>query len=329
MSASSRTSSAPRLSHKPTHLEGVVIRSTGSWYDVQTSEGVIAAKMRGKFRLNDRRATNPVVVGDRVTLRLNADETGLITAIHERRNKLTRRAAGRKVGMEHVLVTNIDAAWVVQSIRTPKLNPGFIDRFLVMAASHNIPAGIVFNKVDLMQPKDEEEIAFWQDLYASLGYPVMVMSATEGEGVETFREALYNRTSVVAGPSGAGKSTLLNAISPDLNLRVGAVSEKTRKGRHTTTNAALFPIGNEGYVVDTPGVREFGVIDLAPSELGYYFVEFRDFLVECHFPDCTHDHEPNCAVKFAFNEDLIAAERYLSYLNILDSLRQGQADVGR
>lgn len=323
------TSPSTRLAHRKTHLDGVIIRSTGSWYDVQTAEGLIPAKMRGKFRLADRRATNPVVVGDRVTIRLNADDTGLITAIHERRNKLTRRAAGRRVGMEHVLVTNIDAAWVVQSIRTPKLNPGFIDRFLVMAAVHEIPAGIVFNKVDLMRRKDEEEIAFWQDLYLSLGYPVMVMSATEGEGVDAFRDELYERTSVVAGPSGAGKSTLLNAIAPNLNLRVGAVSQKTRKGRHTTTNAALFPIGNDGYVVDTPGVREFGIIDLEPTELGYYFVEFRPYLNECHFPNCTHDHEPGCAIKAAFHDEIITPERYLSYINILDSLRLGNSDVGR
>ncbi len=323
------TNDAQPVAAPPNQAVGRVIRSTGSWYDVQTTDGVVPSKVRGKFRLAEQTETNPVVVGDRVTIRLGDDGTGFITDIHERRNKLSRRAAGRRVGMEHVLVANVDAAWTIQSVRMPKLNPGFIDRFLVMAELYELDAGIVFNKLDLMRAKDEPHIAFWQALYEDLGYPVLGTSATNGDGVETFREALAGQTNVVAGPSGVGKSSLLNAVEPNLNLRTGAVSTRTRKGKHTTTHAQLFALGDDGFIVDTPGIREYGIVELEPAHLGHYFVEFRDFLHDCHFPNCTHDHEPGCAVKAAMLEDLITAERYTSYLNILDSLRLGNADVGR
>ncbi|GIV61631.1 ribosome small subunit-dependent GTPase A [Rhodocaloribacter litoris] len=312
-----------------TFLEGLVIRATGSWYDVQAGEQVIPSKVRGRFRLEESETTSPVVVGDRVTIRLNEDGTGLITEIHPRRNELKRRAAGRRVGLVHVLAANIDAAWVVQSIRLPKINPGFIDRFLVMAERDELPAGIVFNKLDLMKPADRDAVFFLRDLYAGLGYPVLMTSVKTGEGLDAFAAALRGRVSVVAGPSGVGKSSLLNAVEPGLNLRIGEVSRKTKKGRHTTTYAALYPLSSGGFVVDTPGLREFGLVDLEPAELGHYFVEFRPFLPACHFPDCTHDHEPGCAVKEAVARDEITPERYESYLNILYSLHLGEKDVGR
>lgn len=310
-------------------LEGIVVRSTGSWHDVQTDEAVVPCKIRGKFRLEEQDVTNPVAVGDRVTIQKNPDDTGLITGIHPRRNKLVRRAAGRRAGREQVLVANVDFVWIVQSVRMPKPNPGFIDRVLVMAESFEIPAGIVFNKLDLLREKDEDDYFYIRDLYAALGYPVLETSAETGEGVEAFREALVGQTNVVAGPSGVGKSTLLNVVEPDLNLRTGDVSERTRKGKHTTTFAALFPLSDGGYVVDTPGIREFGVRDLEDWELSHYFVEFRPFIEHCRFQPCTHDHEPDCAVKEAYLDDLISDERYYSYLNILHSIRMGEHDVGR
>jgi ribosome biogenesis GTPase / thiamine phosphate phosphatase len=309
--------------------EGLVLRSTGSWYEVRSGTDVIPSKVRGKFRLGDQDQTNPVVVGDQVTVRMNADGTGMIIEIHPRKNRLSRRAAGRRVGIEHVIAANIDRAWCVQSIRMPKINTGFIDRFLVMAEVEEIPAGIVLNKLDLMQEADEDAVQFIATLYASLGYPVVVTSAETGHGLDDLRGELKDRISLLSGPSGVGKSSLLNAIDPNLSLKTGAVGEKTRKGRHTTTFATLHEIEGGGYVVDTPGIREFGIWDLAPEDLSGFFVEMRPLLPECRFPSCTHDHEPGCVVKEAVERDEVTIERYESYLNILESLRLGEKDVGR
>ena len=209
--------------------EGVVVRSTGSWHDVQVGDETIPCRIRGKFRLTEQDVTNPVAVGDRVKIRLNADETGLITEIGERKNRLTRRAAGRRVGQEHIIAANLDAAWVIQSIRQPKINPGFVDRFLVMAGSFEIPAGIVFNKNDLLRAGDREVVGRLHSLYEDLGYPVLVTSVATGEGVDVFRDALQERISVVAGPSGVGKSSLLNAVEPGLGLRTSEIARRRRK----------------------------------------------------------------------------------------------------
>jgi ribosome biogenesis GTPase len=308
---------------------GTVIQSFGSGYDVQTDEGLVKSKLRGSFRLKGEKAKNPVVVGDRVTLREVEDGTGLITRIHERSNTLTRRAAGRRVGVLHHLVANIDMAWCVQSVRMPGLNPGFMDRFLVMTESQGLDAGFVFNKTDLVagDAEAEEDVAFWASLYERLGYPVLRLSAEAGEGVDAFAEALAGRTSVVAGPSGVGKSTLLNAVEPGLGLRTGAVSASTRKGKHTTTNAALFPLTGGGFVADTPGIREYGIAGVDPADLDVRFVEFRPLIGDCRYYSCTHSHEPGCAVKEAAETGEISWERYLSYLNILESL--GSDDRGR
>lgn len=310
------------------HREGRVIRSTGSWYDVQIGDEIVQAKVRGRFRLEEAGVTNPVAVGDRVTVRLGGD-AGLITQIHERKNKLSRRAAGRRVGQEQVIAANIDVAWFVQSIRLPNINPGLIDRFLVVAGVHEIPAVLVVNKLDLLEDDFLEAVEFYIGLYTGLGYPVLLTSALTGQGVFAFRQALQGKISVFAGPSGVGKSALLNAVEPELALPTGEVSGKTRKGRHTTTFAALHAIDQSTFVVDTPGIREFGIVDLEPTELSHYFVEFADHLHDCHFPNCTHDHEPGCAVYEAVERGQITAERYGSYLNILESLRLGEKDVGR
>lgn len=310
------------------HLEGIVTRSTGRWLDVTVDDRVIPSRVRGKFRLEEQDVTNPVAVGDRVTIRLNEDDTGLITEIHERKNKLSRRAAGHRAGQEHVIVANVDMAWGMQAIRLPRLNPGFIDRFLVMAEVHDIPAGLIFNKIDLMREEDRDTIRELHDLYERLGYPVLMTSATEGTGIDAVRDQFANKTNVLTGPSGTGKSTLLNAIEPGLRLEIGEVSPKTRKGTHTTTYAALHPLSNGGYVVDTPGIREFGIVDLRPDELAFFFVEFLPYLNECRFDDCTHDHEPGCAIKEAVEQGDVHERRYQSYLNILTSLHEQEEELG-
>ena len=315
--------------HNGEILEGTVIRATGSWFDVQADGRVIPSRVRGKFRLAGMDTTSPVVVGDRVRVRLNPDGTGLIVDVHPRRNELSRRAAGRRHSLRHVIAANIDFVWIVQAVHLPEPNPGFIDRVLVAAERYEIPAGLILNKIDLMTEEDRPAIDALERLYADLGYRVLRTSVVTGEGLDALREALRGKTSVVTGPSGVGKSSLLNAIEPDLNIRTAPVSEKTGKGRHTTTYVALYPLSIGGFVVDTPGLREFGVTDLEPAELSHYFVEFRPYLSACHFPDCTHEHEPDCAVKAAVASGEISEERYYSYLNILHSLKLGEKDVGR
>ena len=310
---------------EPAVLDGLVVRSTGSWYNVRTDAGDdILARARGRFRLDalDIDETNPLAVGDRVELRVEKDHTALVTAIRPRHNQLSRRAAGSRGAVrEHVIVANVDMAWCVQSVYGPKFNPGFVDRFLIAAEARHVAAGLVLNKTDLMaeQPKAQAAMEFWSGLYRDLGYPVLFTSAETGEGVDALRDALKDRVSVVSGPSGVGKSSLLNVVEPGLGLRTSHIGLKTQKGRHTTTFATLYEASG-GWVADTPGVREFGIWDMSPTELGGYFVEFRPFIPDCRFPNCTHVHEPDCKVIAAVDAGEITDERYASYLGILETV---------
>lgn len=279
--------------------------------------------------MEGKEATNPVVIGDHVSFSMNEDGTGLITEIGDRRNKLTRRAAGRRVGREHVIVANVDAAWIVQSVQEPKFNGGLVDRFLVMAEAWEIPAGIIINKADLIDERSADAMEFWSETYEDVGYPVLFTSTITGIGIPELRDELENHIHVIVGPSGVGKSSLINALEPLAELRTGEVSERTRKGKHTTTFAELIPLGNGGYVADTPGLREYGLVDIGPAELSHRFVEMRENLHECRYPNCTHDHEPGCRIKEMVEAGEIVEERYESYLNILHSIHMGDKDVGR
>lgn len=298
-----------------------------------TEEGVISCTIRGRFRLQEEDATNPVVIGDRVVIQRNPDGSGVITERDERHGKLSRRAAGRKVGKEHVIIANLDKAWVVQSVRKPRMNPGFIDRFLVMASYRGVDAGIIINKTDLMDDRAEEYISFFVEMYAGMGYDMMFTSVTDGEGIDELRGAMDTGIHVLVGPSGVGKSSLLNALVPDLGLRTGGISEATQKGKHTTTYAELIPIGDlhpdAGFIGDTPGLREFGLVDIEAADLAHCFVEFQEHLGNCRFPNCTHDHEPGCHIKELVTDDVIPVERYESYINMLRSIQLGDQDVGR
>jgi ribosome biogenesis GTPase len=306
-----------------TQLEGVVTRSTGSWYDVRVGDRIIPSRVRGKFRLTKQDVTNPVAVGDRVTIRLNdEDDTGFILSIHDRTNKLSRRAAGHRAGEEHVMVANVDRAWIVQAVTRPRFNPAFVDRLLVAAAVNEIPAGLIINKIDLLTDEERAAVMDMHLRYVDLGYPVLTTSATATIGLDRLKTELQDHVSVITGPSGTGKSSLLNAIEPGLDVETGEVSESTRKGTHTTTHAELHPLSFGGYVVDTPGIREFGVRDIHPKDLAHFFPDLRPYVNECKFPDCTHDHEPGCAIKEALDRHAIHPDRYDSYLRILQSLQE-------
>lgn len=310
--------------------DGIVVRSTGSWHDVRVDREVIPSRVRGKSRLQDQRRTNPVAVGDRVRVRLLDDGTGQIVDIYPRRNRLSRRAAGRRSGLEHVIAANVDHVWVVQSVELPKPNPGFIDRLLVMSAAGGIRAGLIINKIDRASDSETmDAVERLASVYQELEYPVLLTSAETGAGVEALRQRLDGKCSVICGPSGVGKSSLLNELDAELDIRTAEVSQKTRKGRHTTAVAAMYDLGPATTVIDTPGVREIGLWDIAPEELGSYLPEIRELQDSCYFPDCTHDHEPDCAVRLAVEGGTISAVRYRSYLNMLDSLRAGRSDVGR
>ena len=303
-----------------TQTTGIVIQSTGKWADVRIGSSVVQARIRGRLRLEYKHVTHPIAVGDKVSVRLDPDGTGLITALHPRQNWLSRRAAGRQNSKVQTLVANVSHIWIVQSVALPRPSPGLIDRILVTAEAQHIPASIVFNKMDLCSGPILDLIHTLRNRYTQLGYKVLLTSAVVQEGIEDFRDALARKTSVVTGSSGAGKSTLLNCVDPSLNLRTGEVSLKTRRGRHTTAYSSLLPLSSGGFVIDTPGIREFGVLDMEPWELSHHFAEFRQYIHKCHFPACTHDHEPGCMVKEAVTKTLITQERYHSYLNILESI---------
>lgn len=307
------------------HVEGTVTRSTGSWYEVRVGDRVIPSRVRGKFRLTRQDVTNPVAVGDRVTLRINdEDDTGFITDIHERTNKLSRRAAGHRPGEEHVMVANVDRVWIMQSVKRPRFNPAFIDRLLVAAAVNDLPAGLIINKMDLMRDEEQPDVMDLHLRYDDLGYPILPTSAVQGTGLERVREALQDQTSVITGPSGTGKSSLLNAIEPGLDVETGEVSDSTRKGTHTTTHAELHALSFGGYVVDTPGIREFGLRDVHPKDLAHFLPDLAPYVNTCKFPDCTHDHEPGCAIKDAVEQGHVHPARYESYLHILQSLQDAE-----
>jgi len=306
---------------------------------VQTEQGVMSCTLPGRFRQQVAVATNPVVIGDIVHIEPGDEEgTGRVMEITPRRNKLSRRAAGRRVGVEHVIMANIDVAWIVQSVQKPKFNGGLVDRFLVMASVYDIPAGIVINKADLMDEDSADAMDFWAGLYRHLGYPVVFTRAMLPDGASDLRNALSQGMHVLVGASGVGKSSLVNALIPGAEQRTSHVSERTRKGRHTTTFAELIRIPGGGWLADTPGLREFGLVGLEPAELGHHFPEIAAVLPGCRFPNCTHDHEPGCRVKESVQEILvgsdvaearISAERYESYLSMLAAIRLGDADTGR
>ncbi len=290
---------------------GLIIRAQSGFFDVKTDDGVITAKLRGRLK-KERMETDAAALGDRVTVRRTEDDKGVIESIEPRERVLSRKAPGRSE-IEQVIVANPDQAVFVFACADPDPNFRFLDRFLVVAERENLPAIICANKIDLVVLRSAK--AEFQ-LYDRLGYPVLYTSALTGKGVGKLRKVLRDKISVFAGPSGAGKSSLLNAIQPGLGLLTHEISQSTRRGRHTTVVPELLELKDGGFVADTPGLKAFGLWDIESEELDAYFPEMRDLVAQCEFSDCTHDHEPGCAIITAVEEGNIAPERYESYLRM-------------
>jgi ribosome biogenesis GTPase len=312
-------------------MKGLVIRTTGSWYKVLPEKGsgntTLDCRLRGNYRLRGNKQTNPVAVGDWVEYALQEDGTGLINEVCDRRNYIIRRAT-KLSKQTHVIAANIDRLCIVATLALPRTSTGFIDRLLVTAEAYHIPATILFNKIDLHDSLATQLLAELKGIYESAGYPVHAVSALCGDGLDAVRSLMSGRTTLFCGHSGVGKSALLNALVPGLELKVGEVSSWSSKGKHTTTFAEMFPVddpsGLPTFIIDTPGIKEFGMVDFTPAELSHFFPEMKKILPQCRFANCTHRHEPGCAVKEALADGTVSAERYNNYLGILDQIENGE-----
>ncbi len=301
---------------------GIVIKSTGVWYDVKLSDdSIIPCRIVGKFRIGKMKLTNPVAVGDEVTVDIQKEEkrVGNIVKIAPRRNYVVRQSP-RKKHLLHLLAANIDQAVLVVTIVEPSLKQGFIDRFLLMTEPHNIPVTIIVNKSDLLTEDDQALFEYITAVYENIGYSTLLTSATENVGIDQMRELLQDKTTLVCGQSGVGKSTLVNAIAPEIETRIGDISDYTGKGQHTTTFAEMFPLSFGGQLIDTPGIKSLSFNNLEPMDVAHNFREFFILSKECKYGDCTHRNEPDCAVKAAIEEGSVSEYRYRSYLNILDGI---------
>lgn len=295
--------------------EGLVVRATGSWYEVLCGSERIKCRIRGKLRLKGVRSTNPVVVGDIVRCESDGGEEWLIFDIVPRRNYIIRRASNLSKE-SHIIAANIDQAMIVVTLKEPVTALEFVDRFLVTCEAYKVPAVILLAKIDLLE--NSEEIDAFHSIYNSAGYRVIDISATQGIGVDCVKELLKDKVTLVSGNSGVGKSTLVSTIDPTLDIRTGEISESFHKGKHTTTFSTIYPLEEGGYIIDTPGIKGFGLIDIDDKELWHYFPEMIASAGECRFYNCTHTHEPGCAVCEAVKDGKIAFSRYESYLKILD-----------
>ncbi len=300
-------------------MDGIVVKSTGSWYEVMKPSGeIINCRLKGKFRLQGLKHTNPVTVGDKIYYEMEPNsENGVIFSIEPRKNYIIRKSSNLSK-QTHIIASNIDQAILMVTIAFPTTSLGFIDRFLVTAEAYHIPTTIIFNKVDLCTNGLEDLLQETIDLYhKKVGYAYLKTSVNKKIGLDEVKALLQNKTTLVAGHSGVGKSSLLNAIEPNLNLRTGIISKTSFNGQHTTTFAQMHPLSFGGFIIDTPGIREFGVVDLNNAELSHYFKEMKPFIGKCKFNNCQHIHEPQCAVLEALEAGQIPAERYQSYLSIM------------
>ena len=298
-------------------FKGIVFKSTGTWYEVLRETGtIIHCRLRGVFRVKGIKNTNPVVVGDRVDFTVESDGTGSIMNIEPRKNYIDRKST-KLSKINHLIAANIDMAFLVVTLKEPRTSLGFIDRFLIACEGFRIPACLVFNKIDIYNEKEWEVIDKMSKMYESIGYSTLHTSTITGEGMEALHEKMKGRVALFSGHSGVGKSALLNTIYPHLNLKIGQISNYHQKGKHTTTFVQMFPVEEDTFMIDTPGIKEFGLIQYSKDEIRDYFPEIREYNNCCRFHNCLHVREPNCAVIKAVEEGKIPSSRYSNYLAIL------------
>lgn len=305
-------------------MNALVYKSTGSWYVVKTEDGkTFNARIKGKFKIDDITSTNPIAVGDSVEVEMEneGEASVVINKILNRKNYITRQSPHNK-HQHHIVASNLDQSLLFATLREPRTSQGFIDRFLVTCEAYHIPAVIVFNKADLHRKKEEEKFTELKSIYESIGYKVMAMSIEKNMGVGEVKNLLKDKVTLLSGHSGVGKSSFINIVFPELRLKTQDVSGWSGKGLHTTTFAEMFDLPFGGKVIDTPGLREFALMDISKQELSHYFPEMRALINDCQFNNCMHINEPGCAVKEAVNLGGIATDRYVSYLTILDSIEE-------
>ena len=302
-------------------MQALVYKSTGSWYQVKNSAGQpFNARIKGRFKIDGITSTNPIAVGDMVEIENEGEEEStVIKEIYQRRNYINRVSPHNK-NQHHIVAANLDQSLLFATLKDPKTSLGFIDRFLIISEAYRVPAIIVFNKADLYKAKEQEKFELVKSIYEPIGYKIMLMSIEKKEGVEEVKDLLKDKTTLLSGHSGVGKSTFINYIFPHLLLKTQDVSGWSGKGLHTTTFAEMFDLPFDGKIIDTPGIREMGLVDIGKNELAHYFPEMKAVMNDCRYNDCIHLEEPGCAVKEAVNEGSIHAERYISYLNIRDSI---------
>ena len=299
-------------------MHGLVVKNTGSWYQVKTDDGqLINCKIKGNFRLKGIRSTNPIAVGDGVQIILNNEGTAFISEIDDRKNYIIRKASNLSK-QSHILAANLDQCMLIVTINYPETSTVFIDRFLASAEAYRIPVTLIFNKIDRYNDNELRLLQELTQLYTSIGYPCFSISAKKQIGIDNVKEALKGKITLFSGNSGVGKSTLINTLLPELNLKTGEISDAHNTGMHTTTFSEMFPFEDNGYIIDTPGIKGFGTFDMKDEEVGHYFKEIFQVSANCKYNNCTHTHEPGCAVLEAVENHQISLSRYTSYLSILE-----------